>query len=263
MIPPLAADTDESQARPSYAGLFVAAPQAQVLQFLEESRFSGWLGPQQGQWVLAVAENPLGRVAGNKRALAELGSHVAARTGELALAVRVDREERLQLWLFRGTETISTLDTDPPDDEAFGGGIAVDEFGEPMMTGGGEVVLDEFGDPVGGEMFGMDEGDEFDEFEHAPIARAFGRPEVSEELSEVLQESLSEDQSESERLTVVVRLLGLPTWLVSSTSLPKAMSIGPDKSELIRLQAGRQGASGWITGAVSRKLRGSKPTSGD
>src|SRR5699024_10755451 len=123
--------------------------------------------------------------------------------------------------------------------------IVLDEFGEPMM--------DPFGEPVGapGEAQMADDGEEF---EHAPLARVLGHPEAAEELTDLLEDELSEDESESERLTALARLVGLPTWLVAATSLPKDIWGGPRREEFLRLQAGRTGAAGWVPGYLARKV---------
>ena len=65
---------------------------------------------------------------------------------------------------------------------------------------------------------------------------------------------MSEDESESERLTALARLVGLPTWLVAATSLPKDIWGGPRREEFLRLQAGRTGAAGWVPGYLARKV---------
>ncbi len=68
----------------------------------------------------------------------------------------------------------------------------------------------------------------------------------------------------------MLELLGLPGWLVSSWTLPKQMSVGPSRSALVRLRAGRTGASGvlvawWaargrrVRQAVARRPDGPRP----
>jgi hypothetical protein len=79
---------------------------------------------------------------------------------------------------------------------------------------------------------------------------------VIEELGEVLSEGLDPDQHiESERLGRVLRLLGLPSWLVSAWRLPRAMATGPPPRRMLRLRAGRTGVSGWVVGRAARLAR--------
>lgn len=233
----------------SCAGVYTAADRERVVEVLASLGFSGWIGPAQGRWVLVVAENPLGKVAAGKRTIDEVGRDLAATTGALTLVAQIRRDEALRLWLYNGDQRVATVDTNPPEPEfgagpghdEFGGAVTLDEFGEPM--------LEEFGEPVGMAMF----EDDSDGLTYAPIAQALEVPEVSEELTELLEDELSEDESESERLTAMARLLGLPTWLVSATSLPKDIWGGPRREEMIRLQVGRQGAAGALHGFVTRR----------
>jgi hypothetical protein len=60
---------------------------------------------------------------------------------------------------------------------------------------------------------------------------------------------------ESERLDTVLRLLDLPRWLISAQSLPGDLPVGPRRTELVRLGAGRSGAGGLVMGAVTGALR--------
>ncbi len=247
---------------PSFGGIFSTANRDDVVAFLGEIKFTGWIGPVQGLWILIVAENPLGQVAAARRTLDQTAKELAARTRSLTMSAAVSKDTSLRLGLYDGEERIAHLDTNPAEDE---GGFAVNEFGEPvgpesgsdaesgfMLDEFGEPMVDEFGEPIGAMM--MDDAED-DEFVHAPIARAFGRPDLAEELTELLEESLSEDQSESERMTSLARMLDLPTWLVSSASLPKRIWGAPDPSEMTRLRAGRQGLSGAVLGSAVRRLR--------
>ena len=65
MTLPIGAPEDPSASQGlSYAGVFVNADRRLLLDQLAQRRFSGWLGPQEGDWVLAVAEQATGAVAG-------------------------------------------------------------------------------------------------------------------------------------------------------------------------------------------------------
>jgi hypothetical protein len=75
----------------------------------------------------------------------------------------------------------------------------------------------------------------------AAFAAACGRTEVADDLVEVLEPPLDEDSEiESERLSTVLRLLGLPGWLVAANALPKHVWGGPDPADFTRLVRGRQ-----------------------
>jgi len=247
---PLAQERPEG---PSCAGVFVATARDDVLEVLASLGFSGWVGPQQDEWVLAVAENPLGAVASAKRHIGDLGRELGRATGSVTFAAQIRRDRALRLWLFDGSREVVVLDTDPNDDadgvdEA---AIRLDEFGNPVLDTG---TLDEFGEPVAVAGAGLpDGGDGQDEPEYAPLALALGRPEAAAEITELLQSELTEDESESERFTALAKLAGLPTWLVSANVLPKQIWGGPSRAELTRLHLGRAGASGAIAGALARR----------
>lgn len=221
----------------SYAGVFTAAPREEVLAALSRERFTGWLGPQEGHWVIAVAQNARGTVAARGRSVADVAGDLAAEFDAVTLAAEVDRDRRLRLWGYRGSERVVWFDSAPAEDE------------EAAL---GEVVLDEFGEPVPGEAFASTTGSEHAE----TFTRLCGADtETVEELEELLEEELSEDVSESERLTAALRLLGLPTWLVASGSLPRWLPGGPATEEFTRLGAGRTGIAGRLTAALTRPLR--------
>lgn len=211
----------------SYSGLFVRADHEAVLARLTEHRFTGWLGPQQGGWVLAVAEEPAGPVAGSGLSLLSLAATVAGDLLTITVAVRVEKDVVLRLDGWDGTggtpselgSYVSDPSVDAPDDD--------EVFPEP------------------------------DGAHHAETyARACGQPGAAEELYEVLAEEIdTESVLESERLDTVLRLLDLPRWLISAQSLPRDLPAGPRKAELVRLGAGRAGAGGLVLGAVTGALR--------
>ena len=251
--PPIVPAAQERPEGPSCAGVFIAAGREQVVACLASRGFSGWVGPQQERWVLAVAENPHGPVAAAKRSIEKLGAEVAAALGTVVLAARILRDEALALWLFDGADEVAVVDTG--DDDAATG----EASGEAMLPG---FALDEFGDPVppaDGDPLGAGDGDE--EPAYAPLARVLGRPEAAEEVTELLVRERSEDESESERFTALARLTDLPTWLVSATVLPKEIWGGPARSKLTRLHLGRTGPAGAALGFLARRTTRRLPRS--
>lgn len=238
---------------PSCAGVFMAAARPQVVPRLASLGFSGWVGPQQGRWVLAVAENPHGPVAAGKRTIDGLGREVAVALGTVVLAARIRRDEALGLWLFDGADEVAVVDTGDDD----GVTAVLGESGDTMSAG---FVLDEFGEPVppagadplgAGDGVGAGEGD--DEPTYAPLARVLGCPAAAEEVTELLVRERSEDESESERFTALAKLTDLPTWLVSASVLPKEIWGGPARSELTRMHLGRTGPGGTVLGFLARR----------
>lgn len=221
----------------SYSGVFAAAPREQVLGALAGLRFTGWIGPQEQRWVLAVTQSARIAVAAGRRSVAGVARDLSADLDVLTLAVEVDRDRALRLWAYDGTKGVGWFDSDPAEDD------------ELAMT---EVVLDELGEPVLGELFTSSTGAEH----AATLAQHCGADtDAAEELEELLDDELSEDVSESERLKAVLRLLGLPTWLVASGSLPRRVPGGPDAEAFTRLGAGHTGIAGWLSGALTRPLR--------
>jgi hypothetical protein len=94
----------------------------------------------------------------------------------------------------------------------------------------------------------------------AALAVACGRPRAGKELGTLLAEPLDPDEEiESERLAHVLRLLALPTWLVTAWRLPRRMDTGPAPRDLLRLGAGRTGPLGWIAGRAARLARRWRP----
>jgi hypothetical protein len=82
------------------------------------------------------------------------------------------------------------------------------------------------------------------------------RPDAAGDLGELLADELDPDSViESERLSKVLRLLGLPTWLVAAATLPKDIPTGPRGRDLTRLGAGRTGFGGRLAGRAAEVLR--------
>jgi len=240
MTYPIAAGRGDEAAGASYAGLFVRAERDSVLDQLVGRRFSGWVGPQQQSWVLAVASTAEGPVAGGRRPIEMLTAEVAAALATVALAVRVHRDRVLYLTGWHAGEHLGDYVSDPS-----------------VERPSGEVPVEE--DPYGGlEVYGpLDTFPEPQGAWHAPaFATACGRPGAADDLGELLGETLDHDSVfESERLAQVLRLLGLPTWLVSAPSLPGDVPGGPSRADLVQLGAGRSGLGGRIGGLVTGLVR--------
>jgi hypothetical protein len=217
----------------SYSGIYLAADRDRALQLLGELRFSGWVGPQEGDWVVAVAANPLARVAGGRRRTTDLARDVAAALETRTLAVDVDQDERLWLAAYDDDAEVARYDSDPSEDDE-PGEIVLDELGEPIMAGGAFVDSES----VAAGLLGMT-----------------GAADDDDALPELLDEELGESTSESERLMSVLRILGLPTWIVSSDSLPRDVPGGPRRGTVTKLGAGRKGVGGWFADRVRRPVR--------
>lgn len=224
---------DDKPAGLSYAGVYARGAREAVIEALGALGFSGYVGPQEGAWVVAVAANPRGAVASGKRRVDDVARESAATLGAVVLAVEVDRDERLRLWPFEEADALPAYDSAPPQED-----------GEPAYT------LDDFGNPV------LPDGAPADgEMVAAALLATLEVADEDDALVHLLDEELGEDTSESERLVAVLRLLGLPTWIVSSDSLPKRVPGGPDKDEVIRLGAGKTGLSGRVADALRRPVR--------
>ena len=212
----------------TYATVLVRdVDRAEVLAALAEVRFSGWVGLDEDGWVVAVAARGGGAVAAGRRGVVDVAGELAGRLGGTVLAVRVlgDRQLLLVGWV-AGAE-VGRYVSDP----SHGLGPEDDTLPEPIGV------------------------------EHAEgFAAACGRPEAAEELAELLAEELDpENVIESERLVAVARLLGLPAWLVSVSSLPRDVPAGPRAGDFTRLGAGSQGAAGRIRGRAAELVRGRRP----
>jgi hypothetical protein len=234
MMPPLG-DRAGDAAGPSgytYGGVVVrvdGAPSGRpctrqdVLAALREVRFSGWLAPPEGGWLVAVAASGDGTVAAGRRGVVGVGEWLADRLAATVLAVRVVADRQLLLALWAGPEELGRYVSDPSY------GLDSDD--------------DTLPDPLG--------------VEHAAaFAAACGRPDAAEELAELLTEELDPDSViESERLAGVLRLLGLPGWLVAASSLPRDVPTGPRAADVTRLGAGRPGFPGRVRGRAADLVR--------
>ena len=94
----------------------------------------------------------------------------------------------------------------------------------------------------------------------AAFAAACGHPDAGDDLADLLAEELDPDSViESERLGGVLRLLGLPSWLVAVSSLPRDVPTGPRAAELTRLGAGATGFRGRVRGRAAEVVRRRRP----
>lgn len=199
---------------------------AGVLAVLREVRFSGWLaGPADG-WLVAVAASGAGTVAAGRRGVLGVAARLADRLGATVLAVRVVADRQLLLAAWEGPREVGRYLSDP----AYG-------LDDP------EVLAE----PLG--------------VEHAAaLAAACGRPDAADELAELLAEELDPDSViESERLAAVLALLGLPSWLVAVSSLPRDVPTGPRAADVTRLGAGAPGLSGRVRGRLAALARRRPP----
>jgi hypothetical protein len=209
----------------TYGTVLTQAPRDDVLNALREIRFSGWVAQPESGWVPAIAAAGNGTVAAGRRGVVGLGEWLAHQVPGTVLAIRVvaDRQLLLAVWT-DGAETGRYL-----SDPAYGRDD--DTLPEPLGT------------------------------EHAAaFAAACGRPDAAEDLADLLAEELDPDSViESERLAAVLRLLGLPSWLVAVSSLPKDVPTGPRAAEFTRLGAGATGVLGRMKGRAAGVVRRRRP----
>ena len=213
----------------SYAGLVVGGDRATITRELTALGFSGWVGPDEAGWVVLVCRRLTGAVTAKGHDITALGAHLARVTGGPVIAANIKRDRLLTFTAWCGEEQVGHYLSNP----AFGADEDDDEFVDP--------------EPEGVEYAGA-------------IAAAFGKADEHEELAEILGEILDEEeQTESERLWAVLRLLGMPSWLVASAALPKDVLGGPAKKDVLLLFRGRPGRlariAAWLTGRQRRRRR--------
>ena len=216
----------------TYAVLLARLPSAELLDVLAEERFSGWVGPAEDGWTVAVPEVPAGHVAARRRRVPDLAAVVAERTGAVVASAVVLKDEVLRLWAGRGDRQLIDYVSDPTVG-AEDAPLELDPFGNPVGVSDG---------PIGAHGA-------------RSLAGEVDRPEVAEDLQEVLAERLGESENESERLQSVARLLGWPSWLVAVDSLPRRVPGGPAASAFTRLRVGRTGIGGLAAAQAARAVR--------
>jgi hypothetical protein len=209
----------------TYAAVLARATSGDVLTALREIRFSGWLAPPEAGWAVAVAASGDGTVATGRRGVVGVGEWLAARLPGPVLAVRVIAERQLLLAAWTDGAELGRYVSDPSY------GLDDDTLPEPLGA------------------------------EHAAaFAAACGHPEAADDLAELLADELDPDSViESERLGRVLRLLGLPSWLVAVSSLPRDVPTGPRAAGLTRLGAGAPGFRGRVRGRVADVVRRRRP----
>lgn len=211
----------------SYGAVYVSSDdRPSVGDALRTIGFSGWIAPPQDGWIVAVGDPGAGITASAGRGIVEVGAHLASSfTPILAVRVRIDRQLGVVAWQ-AGDEMIR-YSSDPSQEP---------DADKEVMT-----------EPVG------EEGAE-------ALASALERPDAAEALAELLGEELDTDSVyESERLRSVLRMLGLPEWVIAAESLPRRVPGGPSGAEFIRLRAGREGFAGWLMSRFTRRSRPAPP----
>jgi hypothetical protein len=214
----------------TYAAVLVrAAGDGDVRAALREIRFSGWLAPPEDGWTVAVAAAVRGvhTVASGRRGVAGVAEWLAGRLPATAFAVRVLADRQLLLAAWDGGTELGRYVSDPSRDPGAGDDVLAEPYGAGHA---------------------------------AAFARACDRPGAAGDLADLLAEELDPDSViESERLSRVLRLLGMPTWLVAAPSLPRDVPTGPRARDLTRLGAGVPGPAGRLTGWAVNVVRRRRP----
>jgi hypothetical protein len=228
-LPPPARSEEAEADGESYGAVILGADDAAsagIHDVLRVIRFSGWIAPPADGWVVILGEPGDGVVADGRRGILEVGGLLAERAEAPVLTVRVRRDHQLGIVVWRGGEELGRYCSDPSR--------------EPKGRDEDDDVLDQ---PVGAEIAGV-------------LAELWNRTDAEDELTALLEEELDPDSVyESERLIAVLRMLGLPTWIVAAGALPKDIPTGPRARELTRLQAGATGAAGSILARTLRPVR--------
>ena len=194
-----------------------------LLEVLRGIRFSGWIAPPRDGWIVVLGDPGDGVVADDRRGVIEVGAALAERLAAPVLAVRVRRDRQLGIVAWRDGEEVGRYCSDPSR--------------EPDAD---KDVLDQ---PVGAELA-------------EALAELWNRADAADDLAELLEEELDpESVYESERLRSVLRLLGLPAWIVAAGALPQDIPTGPTAAELTRLRAGATGYAGRTLGPALRAVR--------
>lgn len=209
----------------TYCGIFAIAPREGVLTTLSELRFSGFVGPQEGPWVVSVCLRVRGAVAGDKMTSGHVARALSAASGVGAFNLIVVDDKMLNIEAFVAGERVMRYYSDP-------------------------TVAFPFNEELSPEPMGAQDAHAF--------AAGVDKPEVAMELEESLAEELGESENESERVTRLLRLLGAPSWIVAAEALPKSVPSGPGAKEFTRLGAGKPGVTGRLDDAVRGIVRKKK-----
>ncbi|WP_345800010.1 hypothetical protein AAIB33_11040 [Microbacterium sp. AZCO] len=210
----------------SYGAILVRGDEAvreTVEEVLRGIRFSGWIVPPRDGWVVLLGDRGAGVVASERRGAIDVGAELARRILAPVVAVQVRRDRQLAVVGWQGGDEIGRYCSDPSL--------------EP------DADRDVVAEPVGGASA-------------YALAELAGRPEVGEELAELLEDELDPDSVfESERLRQVLRLLGMPDWIVAANALPRDIPTGPRARELTRVRVGATGVAGVMRNVFVRRLR--------
>jgi hypothetical protein len=228
VVVPAYATGAERDGPPGYTyAAIVLHPQGGLLAALREIRFSGWLAPPEDGWQIVVPASGAGTVAAGRRGVAGVAEWLATRMMGPVLALRVVLDRQLALVVWADGEETGRYISDPSKEPA-----ADDD------------LLDE---PVGAEAA-------------YAIAAACDHPDAADDLVDLLSEQLDpESVIESERLGRLLRLLGLPTWLVAAAHLPHSIPTGPSRTDLTRLGAGLPGLRGQLAHRLVDVVRRRRP----
>lgn len=196
---------------------------ADLVAVLSGVHFSGWVAPPRDGWIVVLGDPGDGVVADERRGVIEVAALLAQRVPGPVLSARVRHDRQLGLVAWRAGEEVARYCSDPSR--------------EP---GADEDVV---GEPIGAEYA-------------ATFAELWDGMDAAEKLTELLEDELDPDSVfESERLRQVLRMLGLPAWIIAAGELPRRLPTGPRPSELTRLRAGRSGAGGRMVGTFVGRLR--------
>jgi hypothetical protein len=225
--PPQGATAQDGEPRGYTYGAVILAEgdvtSAEIQDVLRGIRFTGWMSPPRDGWVVVLGDPGDGVVADGRRGVIEVGAELAERSAGGVLAVRVREDRQLGMVAWRAGRELGRYCSDPSR--------------EPETD---KEVLDQ---PVGAEL-------------SESLAEVWGRADAAQKLTELLQEELDPDSVfESERLRSVLRLLGLPAWIMASGALPRDIPTGPKAAELTRLRAGETGLAGRTLGSALRQVR--------
>ncbi|GAA1995557.1 hypothetical protein [Microbacterium pumilum] len=215
----------------SYGAVILAeadVKEVELLEVLRGIRFSGWIGPPRDGWVVVLGDPGDGVVADGRRGVIEVAGLLAEHRERPVLAVRVRSDRQLGIVAWRAGDEVGRYCSDPSR--------------EP---GADKDVLDQ---PFGAELA-------------ESLAEMFDRADAEDQLTELLEEVLDPDSVyESDRLRTVLRLLGLPSWIMAAGALPHDVPTGPKAAEFTRLRGGVTGISGRaIAGALGPVRRRQNP----
>jgi hypothetical protein len=228
-VPPAGRSTDDSEPGGLTYGAVILAERDTAVTGIQDVlhgiRFSGWIAPPRDGWVVVLGDPGDGVVADEHRGIIEVGGLLAERSDRPMLAVRVREDHQLGIVVWRAGDELGRYCSDPSR--------------EPKVGDADDILAQ----PVGAEIADS-------------LAELWNRTDAAKELTELLEEELDPDSVyESERLLSLLRLLGMPAWVVAAGALPKDIPTGPKARELIRLRVGATGTAGGILGRTRHPMR--------